>query len=69
MKVRMINHEEKITDSATIPDAISSTVTIRIKTETEEDISRYDDLIVAIEQAIDEATAETTTPTTPEEPV
>lgn len=63
MKVRMINNETKSTDSAyPTLSVISSHITIRIKTETDEDISRYNDLIVAIEQAIDEATTTTTKP-------
>lgn len=61
MKVRMINNEMKTNDANKDPDAvIQSTITIKVKTETDEDVPRYHDLIVAIEEAIDKVT------TTPE---
>lgn len=57
MKVRMINNESTITESeGGLPSVISANITIKVKTETDEDVSRYHDLITAIEQAIDEVT-------------
>ena len=59
MKVRMINNESTLTDSeGGLPSVISANITIRVRTETDEDVSRYHNLIDAIEKTIDEATAE-----------
>lgn len=66
MKVRMINNEARTTDrgaGSEFPNVISANITIKVKAEMDEDIARYNDLIDAIEKAIDEATAEAKDPT------